>query len=1492
MKLVVLVASFLVVAVNAASFGSQRCTWGPAYWCDHPVKAKECGTQAVNYCIQNEWSKIKVDDESLCDECMTFIGEVHDVLNSGDLQTDVITLIKGLCDKLGSKAETCKELVDLFGKELLEKLVTELVPSKVCTLLDLCQKAPTPKIKSQLLSKVKADPCTDCKQIFTDLKDLLNNATVQKTVFNEVIMACEVLGLSADTCKQYINTYGPLVIDELLQFLDGDQICQAVGLCKANNKVGHVLLKKVIRVNADPCADCKQIFSDLDDILANKSVQQIILKQLIQVCTELGLSDTICQEVALFEPEVLNYIIQLLKPDTMCGFLGQCSSDVTMKLSKLAQQANKLQMSTANGNICTDCEQIIDDLKDLISNKTIDTILENSLVSLCESIGVSADICSQYIDEYGPLVLDFILSQLDSPTICKELQLCSYGRLSKLRFVVSTLKKVARGNGDACKDCKEILTDLDDMLNNSTVQNAIFSELINLCVGLGLPADQCSTYIKEYGSLVINYIEGFLQADQICTEAKLCVTSVNFVQPALLTTALQVPEVELLPALQVSDLKTQSRSVLGESADCTICQLIGDKLKDLLQEPSTQEDIESALEKVCSLLPSSDQDSCDILIEQYTPALTDLLLTDFPPEYLCQLLKLCSTAVSDVEEVGESVECVLCKTVIEKLDQLLEGKAAVADIEAALKEVCSVLPKTVQNDCDSFVTQYTPEIVKLLAAELSAGEICAALKLCTASSVSDVQDVEESVECVLCKTVIEKLDQLLEGKTAVADIEAALKEVCSVLPKTVQNDCDSFVTQYMPEIVKLLAAELSAGEICATLKLCTASSVSDVQDVEESVECVLCKTVIEKLDQLLEGKTAVADIEAALKEVCSVLPKTVQNDCDSFVTQYTPEIVKLLAAELSAGEICAALKLCTASSVSDVEDVEESVECVLCKTVIEKLDQLLEGKTAVADIEAALKEVCSVLPKTVQNDCDSFVTQYTPEIVKLLAAELSAGEICAALKLCTASSVSDVEDVEESVECVLCKTVIEKLDQLLEGKTAVADIEAALKEVCSVLPKTVQNDCDSFVTQYTPEIVKLLAAELSAGEICATLKLCTASSATMLKPVEGSNCGLCEEIARYVELVLKDGSTEKEIEDFLTSEICSKLEGEVQTTCLDVVERYLPEIIQLVTTMTPEKLCAVLGLCTAESEQFEPESKVDSDAECMICELIVKEMRSELSQNATQVEIQKFLDMVCSKVPLSKYSSECTGFVDDYTKPIIQLLLSEMDPDQICESLSVCSTNKKVAVSKVESGSLCTVCDVIFGIIDTQLEMNKTTEEVTKMIENVCTVLPDSLNKQCMSFLDLYGPMLLKLIVDSELEPNDICKEIKLCTPLTRPKLGNGTASCTACKEIVSAVEAFIDENKDEVIDEIAKVCQLFPTADQQECKNYVDVYGPYILDLLKEELFTPSEICSVLKMCPKSLGGLFNVDACKFGPTYWCASKQKAIKCGAVEHCSRHVWN
>ena len=54
------------------------------------------------------------------------------------------------------------------------------------------------------------------------------------------------------------------------------------------------------------------------------------------------------------------------------------------------------------------------------------------------------------------------------------------------------------------------------------------------------------------------------------------------------------------------------------------------------------------------------------------------------PQFNDSYLLMC-VLVSDVEEVGESVECVLCKTVIEKLDQLLEGKTAVVSQSNLIK---------------------------------------------------------------------------------------------------------------------------------------------------------------------------------------------------------------------------------------------------------------------------------------------------------------------------------------------------------------------------------------------------------------------------------------------------------------------------------------------------------------------------------------------------------------------------------------------------------------------------------------------------------------------------------------------------------------------------------------------------------------------------------------------------------------------------------------
>lgn len=54
-----------------------------------------------------------------------------------------------------------------------------------------------------------------------------------------------------------------------------------------------------------------------------------------------------------------------------------------------------------------------------------------------------------------------------------------------------------------------------------------------------------------------------------------------------------------------------------------------------------------------------------------------------------------------------------------------------------------------------------------------------------------------------------------------------------------------------------------------------------------------------------------------------------------------------------------------------------------------------------AEIEAALEKVCSLVPSTYRADCNAFVQEYTPEIIKLILSEVSPSEVCSALGLCS-----------------------------------------------------------------------------------------------------------------------------------------------------------------------------------------------------------------------------------------------------------------------------------------------------------------------------------------------------------------------------------------------------------------------------------------------------------------------------------------------------------
>lgn len=60
------------------------------------------------------------------------------------------------------------------------------------------------------------------------------------------------------------------------------------------------------------------------------------------------------------------------------------------------------------------------------------------------------------------------------------------------------------------------------------------------------------------------------------------------------------------------------------------------------------------------------------------------------------------------------------------------------------------------------------------------------------------------------------------------------------------------------------------------------------------------------------------------------------------------------------------------------------------------------------------------------------------------------------------------------------------------------EIQQALDQLCSILPKSVQGECQVFVDTYTDQIIHLLINELTPDQVCVELHLCKPKSRCFL----------------------------------------------------------------------------------------------------------------------------------------------------------------------------------------------------------------------------------------------------------------------------------------------------------------------------------------------------------------------------------------------------------
>ncbi|XP_047458698.1 prosaposin isoform X2 [Mugil cephalus] len=463
------------------------------------------------------------------------------------------------------------------------------------------------------------------------------------------------------------------------------------------------------------------------------------------------------------------YWCQNVKTASLCGAVTHCQQNVW----------NKPQMKSVPCDLCKEVLMVVERiLKENATESEVLGYLEKACQLLPEQ-SLSAQ-CKEIVDDYFPVIIGIITGELEDPgVVCGAMGLCTSQQaalaavhaeeqlvsneiplvdlsqqvspfllnIPELLYPQESTKQEApkqetpkqetplQGSDTVCQDCIKFLTDAQaEAKANSTFINTLIANIESQCdlLGPGM-SDMCKQYVGQYGTLVIEQLMS-MQPKDICVHAGFC-TATKSVPMMKLLAAKTVPAAKLFPAATVEKSATPMVRV-RDSPTCAICEYVMKELESMLQDHTTEAEVIQAVEKVCTLLPSSLSGQCKDLIETYGQAIIELLVQEADPKTVCTVLALCNQASRayvvqlDQTRFQAGDYCEVCKMAVKYIDGILEQNATETQIEEAVRKVCSFLPPSFQSECDQMVQQYEPMLVQLLLQMLDPDFVCMKMGAC------------------------------------------------------------------------------------------------------------------------------------------------------------------------------------------------------------------------------------------------------------------------------------------------------------------------------------------------------------------------------------------------------------------------------------------------------------------------------------------------------------------------------------------------------------------------------------------------------------------------------------------------------------------------------------------------------------------------------------------------------------------------------------------
>jgi len=784
---------------------------------------------------------------------------------------------------------------------------------------------------------------------------------------------------------------------------------------------------------------------------------------------------------------------------------------------------------------------------------------------------------------------------------------------------------------------------------------------------------------------------------------------------------------------------------------CQICKEMVGEARDTLMSNETQEELKEVLDGSCDLIPLSIiAKECKTLSEQFIPELIETLASEMNPDTVCTVAGLCNS--QRIDKMLENVEmkgmvqyggdCKICREGARKTKLQLQ-KMTQDQVEDRVMELCGYAG-SFSNACMETALEESDDIYKMLTEQFNE-EICDLSGFCSQSFEkvpATILKQGEDIQCEFCEKVIKHWIDVYASNASLAEFKEMMDGICEKLDTKNSEHCKHVVDDYYIPAFEFLRHEIDPHMLCSVVGLCGNSGFLQIPSSSKapaismvklqkagrvsqnalikspaalngplyvpstvvqtnSPTCVLCEYVLHELQQYIKDGQTEEQIKKSVEAICEHMPGPIKKQCTNFVDTYEPAIVAFLVNQIEPTEVCPMLHLCDKQeNIAKLQStgmisLESDSNCEMCEFAINEVFSILKDTDDQEMVKNALESICYRLPSSIERNCENFVETYTGTIINLIVTGLTPDEVCAALDLCSTTKVVSVQTVPtplkvEDSTCVLCEYVVTTLDGMLEDKTNEAQIKAALEQLCSILPKSVESQCDNFVETYTEIIIDMLTKDVTPEMICTNLGLCKPKGNVVLHQVVPEDlkdpyCSLCELVVKDLDGMLEDKTNKEQIEKALDV-LCLQLSDPVHKQCEKMVAKYTDEIIDMfIKEYTPKMICAELGLCVDNeintndifAVQFE-EPIVKANVGCEICEFAMSIIDQHIKDTSTVDEVERMVQFICSYLP-GTIADKCEEFVDKYGQKVIDAYVDdELQPEEVCgQILPECATSSK-----------------------------------------------------------------------------------------------------------------------------------------------------------------------------------------------------------------------